>query len=124
MVGLILMVDPFRPDNGATRFVPGSHRRQQEPAEVVADCFASHPGEVLACGPAGSVVLFDASTWHGHTANTSSAPRRSLQATFIPRSGRPATDFLERMQPETFARLSPVARYLAGVAVTSDAPAA
>ena len=26
LVGFILMVDDFRPDNGATRFVPGSHR--------------------------------------------------------------------------------------------------
>ena len=28
LVGFILMVDEFRPDNGATRFVPGSHRRR------------------------------------------------------------------------------------------------
>lgn len=26
LVGFILMIDEFRPDNGATRFVPGSHR--------------------------------------------------------------------------------------------------
>jgi hypothetical protein len=27
-------------------------------------------GEVLACGPAGSIIIFHGSTWHGHTANT------------------------------------------------------
>jgi hypothetical protein len=121
MLGVILMVDEFRPDNGATRFVPGSHRWTDLPGAVVADCVAPYPGEVLACGPAGSVILFDATTWHGHTANTSQAGRRSLQATFIPRAGRPATDFVGRMLPETFARLSPVARYLVGVEPTVDA---
>jgi hypothetical protein len=115
MVGLIFMVDDFCAENGATRFVPGSQRSPAPPAEVIADCRAPHPGEVLACGPAGSVILFNASTWHGHTANTSGAPRRSLQATFIPREGKPATDFAARMRPETLARLDAVARYLAGV---------
>jgi ectoine hydroxylase-related dioxygenase (phytanoyl-CoA dioxygenase family) len=115
MLGLILMVDPFQADNGATRFVPGSHRWTETPDDVLADRFASHPKEGLACGPAGSVILFDASTWHGHTANMSDAPRRSLQATFIPREGRPATDFAARMGPETRARIDAVARYLVGV---------
>jgi len=115
MLGLIFMVDEFRADNGATRFVPGSHRRAELPEDVIADRLASHADEVLACGPAGSVILFDASTWHGHTANTSAAGRRSLQATFIPRAGRAATDFVARMQPETRARLSPIARYLIGL---------
>lgn len=115
MLGLILMVDEFRPDNGATRFVPGSHRWTDLPESVVADRIAAYPGEVLACGPAGSVILFDASTWHGHTANTSQTGRRSLQATFIPRAGRPATDFVGRMQPETLVRLSRIARYVAGI---------
>jgi hypothetical protein len=124
MVGLILMVDDFRADNGATRFVPGSQWWTASPAEVIADCSAPHPAEVLACGPAGSVILFNASTWHGHTANTSDAPRRSLQATFIPREGRPATDFPARMRPETLARIDEVARYLTGVGVAVGAPPA
>ena len=31
LLGFILMVDEFRPDNGATRFVPGSHRWPNAP---------------------------------------------------------------------------------------------
>ena len=121
MLGLILMVDEFRPDNGATRFVPGSHRLTESPEGMLADRIAAYPGEVLACGPAGSVILFDASAWHGHTANTSHAGRRSLQATFIPRTGRPATDFASRMQPDTLARLTVVARDVLGIASRIDA---
>lgn len=116
MLGLILMVDDFRADNGATRFVPRSHRRLEPPTAVLADSSATHPDEVLACGPAGSIILFDASTWHGHTANSSASPRRSLQATFIPFTGRPATDFRARMRPEVLARLDTTARGLLGLA--------
>ena len=115
MLGLILMVDAFHAGNGATRFVPGSHRWTQSPADVLGDPHAAYPDEVLACGPAGSVILFNASTLHSHTANTSSAPRRSLQATFIPRNATPATDFAGRMRPETLARIDSAARYFVGI---------
>jgi hypothetical protein len=109
LLGFILMVDEFRPDNGATRFVPGSHR-WGTPEGSIADLRAEHDGQVLACGNAGSLLVFNGSTWHGHTANTSSEPRRSLQGAFIPRDGRAGTDFAARMQPETRARLGPLAR--------------
>jgi ectoine hydroxylase-related dioxygenase (phytanoyl-CoA dioxygenase family) len=111
-VGFILMVDEFRPDNGATRFVPRSHRWPNAPEDVMADPRADYEGQVLACGPAGSLLIFHGSAWHGHTANTSSRPRRSLQGAFIPRDGRAGTDFTMRMRPEAHARLSPVARYV------------
>jgi ectoine hydroxylase-related dioxygenase (phytanoyl-CoA dioxygenase family) len=111
LVGFILMVDEFRPDNGATRFVPGSHLWLDAPEDVT-DPRADYKGQVLACGPAGSLLIFNGSAWHGHTANTSARPRRSLQGAFIPREGRAGTDFAMRMRPETHARLSPVERYV------------
>ena len=110
LLGFILMIDEFRPDNGATRFVPGSHRWSRTPADSMADLRADHEGQVLACSAAGSLLIFNGSAWHGHTANTSSGPRRSLQGAFIPRDGRAGTDFAARMQPETRARLGPLAR--------------
>jgi ectoine hydroxylase-related dioxygenase (phytanoyl-CoA dioxygenase family) len=112
LVGFILMIDAFRSDNGATRLVPGSHQWPAAPGERLADTLAAHPDEVLACGPAGSLLIFNGSAWHGHTANTSADPRRSLQGAFIPRGGRAATDFAARMHPETRARLGPAARYV------------
>ncbi|MEP6571736.1 MAG: phytanoyl-CoA dioxygenase family protein [Gemmatimonadota bacterium] len=124
MLGLILMVDGFGTENGATRFVPGSHRWTQSPGVSLRDPHAPHPDEVLACGAEGSVILFNTSTWHGHTANISPAPRRSLQATFIPREGKPATDFAARMRPETYARIGPIARYVIGVGSAPGAPPA
>lgn len=115
LLGFILMIDAFRPDNGATRFVPGSQQWPVTPEDVLADCGDDHHGQVLACGPAGSLILFNGSTWHGHTANRSDAPRRSLQGAFIPREGRAGTDFGARMSPETRARLDPLAQWVLGL---------
>lgn len=109
LLGFIFMVDDFRPDNGATRFVPGSHRSPAAPADMGLDLRGEFDGQVLACGGAGSILIFDGSTWHGHTANASASARRSLQGFFIPRNGRAGTDFACRMQPDTRARLSRLA---------------
>jgi len=115
MVGFILMVDEFRPDNGATRFVPGSQTWSAVPEDVMPDRRADHDGQVLACGRAGSMIVFDGSAWHGHAANTSGEPRRSLQGAFIPREARAGIDLPARMQPETLARIGALARYVLAV---------
>lgn len=112
LLGFILMVDPFTPDNGATCFVPGSHRWTETP-----DQRTGHPAPMLACGDAGSLVVFNGSTWHGHTANTSNEPRRSIQGFFIPRAGCAGTDFGARMSQETRDRLSPLAHRVLGTKV-------
>lgn len=109
LVGFILMVDEFRPENGATRFVAGSHWLACEP-----DGDACHE-QVLACGPAGSIILFNGSVWHGHTANRSTGRRRSIQGAFIPREARAAIDQASRIRPETLERIGDLARYVLGV---------
>jgi hypothetical protein len=112
LVAFILMVDDFRPENGATRLVPGSHHGLSAPEDSISDLCADYDGQLLACGPAGSVLIFNGSVWHGHSANTSDKPRRSIQGAFIPLAGKSAIDFAARMQPETRARLTPLAQYL------------
>ena len=108
MVGFISMVDEFRSDNGATRFVLGSHRWPGDPADPTAD----HEGQILACGPAGSLIVYNGSVWHGHTANSSGEPRRSIQGAYIRREAQSSVNLPDRMRPETVARISPLARYL------------
>lgn len=83
LVGFILMIDEFRSDNGATRFVPGTHRESGVPEKGMTDRRVDVDGQVLASGPAGSLIIFNGSAWHGHTANRCDEPRRSLQGAFI-----------------------------------------
>jgi ectoine hydroxylase-related dioxygenase (phytanoyl-CoA dioxygenase family) len=109
LVGFILMIDEFTPQNGATRFVAGSHRWTDSPEGGKADLRADRGDQELACGPAGTLLIFNGSAWHGHTANTTDRPRRSLHGSFIPREGKSATDFSASLTPETRARLSPLA---------------
>jgi ectoine hydroxylase-related dioxygenase (phytanoyl-CoA dioxygenase family) len=112
LVGFIVMVDEFRLENGATRFVPGSHWLSREPGELMKDATDDYEGQALACGPAGSIIVFNGSVWHGHTANRSARRRRSIQGAFIPREARSAINQAARIRPETLQRIGDLAKYV------------
>lgn len=116
LVGFIFMVDEFRDDNGATGFVPGSHKWSVTPNEITNENLADYENQIqTACGQAGSLIVFNGSVWHGHMANLTDAPRRSIQGAFIPRDAQSAIDFKSRMRSETLARISPFAKYLLAI---------
>jgi ectoine hydroxylase-related dioxygenase (phytanoyl-CoA dioxygenase family) len=115
LVGFILMVDEFSAKNGATRFVPGSHRLSQEPGELMKDATDDDERQVLACGPAGSIIIFNGSVWHGHAANRSARRRRSVQGALIPREARAAMNQASRIRPETVQRIGDLAKYVLDV---------
>jgi len=111
MVGFIFMVDAFTGDNGATLFVPGSQRWSHTFERAPAD----HRDQTPACGPAGSMIVFNGSAWHGHGPNGTDRPRRSLQGAFIRRDAPAMANLPGRMQPDTLARISDLAKYLIDV---------
>ena len=115
LLGGIFMIDAFTADNGATRFVPGSHLLSTDPGDCMADTLDPHEEQVLACGPAGSLIIFNASVWHGHTANRSQARRRSIQTHFVAREAQESTHHAARMSVETMRRIGPLARYVLDV---------
>jgi hypothetical protein len=115
MLGFIFMVDDFRRDNGATRFVPGSHKWPTIPSEVMEDLASDHECQAAACGAAGSVILYNGSVWHGHAANRSDEPRRSVQGAYVRREAESWFDRAAPTPPRTRARVSPLAEYLLAV---------
>jgi hypothetical protein len=102
----IWLLDDFTAENGATRYVPGSHTSGRLPQQALEDPKAPHPEERLALGAAGDVILMNAHLWHGGTANRTDAPRRSLHAFFV-RGDQPQQQYQKRLlRPETQASLS------------------
>ena len=115
LLGFILMVDSFREENGATRFVPTSHRWTDLPCDQMSDARTQYPGEVLGCGERGTMIIFNGAIWHGHTANVTPDARRSIQGYFVRRNARSGFDFRNRLLPAARSRVSPLARYLLGL---------
>lgn len=114
LIGFILMVDDFGADNGATRFVPGSHKWPTM-LGLPKETSANYPGQALACGAAGSVIIYNGSVWHGHTANRVGEPRRSIQGAYIRRDAEPAVNQAARIRLETLGRISSLAKYVLAI---------
>ncbi len=106
------ILDDFTPENGATRIVPGTHRSNDDPHEVMEDTKAPHPNEELVLAPAGTVVVFNGHCWHGGTENRTQAQRRVLHGCWVRRDQTQQQVQAEWLSPETIARLSPAERYI------------
>jgi ectoine hydroxylase-related dioxygenase (phytanoyl-CoA dioxygenase family) len=116
----IWLLDDFTESNGATRIVPGSHRSGLAPADVMRDPRTAHPEEIKLLAPAGAVVIFNSHTWHGGTLNASSKRRRALHSYFCRRDQPQQLDQRAYIRPDTWARLSPAARYILDVSSSAE----
>lgn len=73
-VAALVFLDPYGPDNGATRVTP-RHLDRGQPDEALSTTLA---------GEAGDILVFDADLLHGATRNRSGQRRRSLLLGFKP----------------------------------------
>jgi hypothetical protein len=103
----VWLLDDFTPENGATRFVAGSHRWRRLPEP---DFYQPHPEEQLVLGKAGDVVVMNAHMWHGGTANRTAAPRRAMHV-YYTRYDQPQQQYQKRLLSRAIqSRLSAEAR--------------
>ena len=111
----IWLLDDFNKTNGATRVVPGSHRKEKLPQDAIEDIYAAHPDEIQLIAPAGTVVVFNAHLWHGGSKNESSKSRHAMHCFFCQREDEQQTNQREHLRPETVNRLSNTVRWILDV---------
>lgn len=77
LINMLVLLDDFTLENGATYVLSGSHRAGEKPAD---DLFFNHAHRVV--GKAGDILLFDSNLWHAAGENRTNAVRRGLTLTF------------------------------------------
>jgi ectoine hydroxylase-related dioxygenase (phytanoyl-CoA dioxygenase family) len=92
----VWMIDDFTLQNGPLRVVPGSHLWMRLPQQDMADIHAAHPQEEVVTGKAGTLVIMNAHTWHGGTANRSNGSRIAMHA-FYCRNDKPQQQYQKQL---------------------------
>lgn len=77
MLNMLVMLDDFTVENGATRLMTGSHRQPNKPDDAEFLTKAAH-----AVGKAGDVLVFNSNLWHAAGHNTTQNTRRAITPTF------------------------------------------
>jgi ectoine hydroxylase-related dioxygenase (phytanoyl-CoA dioxygenase family) len=77
LLNMLVMIDEFTIENGATKVVPGSHRVKERPSD---DYLESHAVQLT--GRPGAILLFDSNLWHSAAPNITTRARMALTPTF------------------------------------------
>jgi ectoine hydroxylase-related dioxygenase (phytanoyl-CoA dioxygenase family) len=115
VVNSVWLLDDFTEENGATRFVPGTHKLRGTTKDYVKDLMAPHPDQKLLLAPAGSIAIFNSHCWHGGTLNVSQTSRMCLHASFKARDIKQQNDQRKLYRKKTDDRISEAAKYILNV---------
>lgn len=88
MLNLLVMLDDFTLDNGATYLLPRGHKSPEKPDD--GDFFAR---AVRAEGKAGSLLFFNSNLWHAAGPNRTKVSRRALTIAFTKPSLKQQLDY-------------------------------
>jgi ectoine hydroxylase-related dioxygenase (phytanoyl-CoA dioxygenase family) len=111
----IWMLDEFTVANGATAFVPGSHRLAKSPKQVLTDLNATHPEEIIIEGQPGDVLVFNGHCWHAGRPNETDGHRRAVLVHYLRADVPRPENRRQHLDPEQAAALSPRERELLGL---------
>jgi ectoine hydroxylase-related dioxygenase (phytanoyl-CoA dioxygenase family) len=109
LLNVLVLVDDFTLENGATHILSGSHSSPDRPPDEI---FWRHAERIV--GRAGSVVLFDSNVWHAAGRNVSDRSRAALTLSFSRPFYKPQMDYARFLGPEYGARLTDGLRQLLG----------
>jgi ectoine hydroxylase-related dioxygenase (phytanoyl-CoA dioxygenase family) len=103
------MMNDFTLQSGATRVVPGSHRRAEYP-----ETGRQYPDEITVTGPAGSVLIYNASLWHGGGDKIADVERWAVIISYGRWFLKQAFDLTRNTPQALYEQLSPARRELFG----------
>jgi hypothetical protein len=89
MLNMLVLLDDFTLENGATHLLTGSHARPERPDP---QAFARDADRLT--GKAGSICLFDSNLWHAAGQNRTDEPRRAITLTFTKGLVKPQFDYI------------------------------
>ncbi len=108
-VNVVVAVDEFTPDNGATMVVPGSHQKE---APSDGDFLRTHAVPVV-CS-AGSLILFDSTLWHAAGDNRSGRDRLAINHQFTRSYIKQQIDYVRALGAEVVLAQPPRTQQLLG----------
>jgi len=108
-INVMLAVDEFRADNGATIVLPGSHQQVPPP-----DLQELEPTAVAIACPAGSMLAFDSTLWHAAGPNTSGADRLAINHQFTRSYIKQQIDYVRALGDERVLAQPPRTQQLLG----------
>jgi ectoine hydroxylase-related dioxygenase (phytanoyl-CoA dioxygenase family) len=109
MIQMMVVLDDFTLDNGATYFLSGSHKQDIKPGE---EEFYAHADRAVA--RKGSLILFDSNLWHAAGNNRTDQPRRALTMAFTRPFFKQQLDYPRLMGYDLAADLSPHMKQILG----------
>lgn len=98
MLNMLVMLDDFTKENGATLLLPYSHLKKDKPTDEY-----FHENCISAIGKAGDILLFDSNIWHCSAVNTTQERRRAIPITFTKSFMKQLFDY-----PRAFGNNSPM----------------
>jgi len=106
----VWMLDDFTVENGATRVIPGSHKKRKRPAWAG----GRMEDEVALTAPAGSMAIWLSNTWHRIGPNSTDNPRRAILCYYSRSWIKPFSDYRTSIPADVLKKASPTLRYLLG----------
>ncbi len=108
-INVMLAIDEFRPDNGATLIIPGSHQKTQPP-----DFEKVEQLVIPATCPQGSMLVFDSTLFHAAGPNTSGADRLAINHQFTRSYVKQQVDYVRALGDEVVLAQPPRTQQLLG----------
>lgn len=112
VVNSLWVLDDVSAANGGPRIIPGTNNRPELPEDVLEDVMSPHPDEIILTAKAGSVLIFNAHTWHGGSNNMNGERRRLLHGYFTAREDPQQQDQQKWLTKATANRLTPAQKWL------------